>query len=125
MSKPKRWESMTEEERDAWMEKNRAIAHRGYLRNKEEVYARHRQWKKANQRRYNEIRKRWRNANKQRLKELNRRRRESITDSYIAADLLNVPTSLLQQKAPELIEAKRHQILLHRELKKLKNQPTA
>jgi hypothetical protein len=116
--------------REANRAKMAALDHARYVANKEKYLDRSRQWSKKNRDRRIAWRRKWEKENPEivlrnralykkrhrgKINESKRLRTKHMTDEYIATRL-NVPASTIK-KYPELLEAKREQIKILRELK--------
>jgi hypothetical protein len=127
MSKPK---NMTPEESLIWTAKNREWQRLNRLKHLEKFKERCREWGRKNRQKLDEANRKWRERNPQKASEYYNRWRktnperakvkdsgpcETINDHYIAM-LLGIPASSAR-KYPELLEAKREQIKILRELK--------
>ncbi len=133
VSKPKKWDLMKPEDQEAWMEKRRNIARKyceknaekikslkrkHYLKNKEKNKERGKEWVKNNYIKNKLLKlEHWR-KNKEYYKRKLKEHSETISDVYVA-DLLRLKTEVLK-KHPDLIDAKREQIKILRELKPTK-----
>jgi len=119
MSKPK---NMNADQEAAWKLRrleNQRI-HRAANREKYNEYSR--QWSKDNRARREELRRAWDEKHPECLAARARKARQTtvqkMTPSYIA-EMLKIPVAILLE-VPEVIEAKRQEILLKREISKLK-----
>jgi hypothetical protein len=66
--------------------------------------------------------RRLRAANPEKAREKERLQKERL-DDHVIAKYLKIPAKLLREHCPALIEAKRQQILLTREIRKQQQQP--
>lgn len=109
-------ERLAKKSRD-WREENRdkalEICKRYYLKNKEKCLARSKGWKERNKEQVKTSRLAWGRNNKDKLKAQNTRIREKLTNGVVAS-ILGFRTS---QVPSELIELKRLQIQIKREIK--------
>lgn len=95
------------------IEKAREANKRSYFKNQETCQARTNLWRANNKERCRESRLAWGRSNKDKLKAQNLRVREKLTDGVVAS-ILGFKVSCVP---PELIELKRLQIQIKRELK--------
>lgn len=100
MSKPKKWDIMTTEEQEAW----RAMKRRAALK-----------WRKSNLEKARKNFQNWYNLNRDKVSLQYGEKAKKLQPSYVAL-ALRIPISTLK-KYPELLEAKREQIKILRELK--------
>jgi len=109
----------------AWRERNREKQAIYYLENRERCLSQTKAWHKRNPERSKELAANWAKKNKRRRRELDEKRRipnlaaqkircRNLVDGYVAM-VIGLPIAAIP---PELIEAKRAQLLLTRELRK-------
>ena len=90
--------------------------------NPEKVNGRARQWRKANPEKYRKTYHKWADKNKERIKEWGLRSRNLLTDMFVRNIIKQQINLNFRQITPEMIEAKREQLLFYRELKNLKQE---
>jgi hypothetical protein len=130
MSKPK---NMTPEQEAEWKqsqaaylrgwresnsEKVRAWKREYVARNPERCRAIVREWRKNNRERTNEFSRKWSKQNAEKVRARHSKRRDALAVHYVARLMGFHSKTLL--KYPDLIEAKREQIKIHRQLKQQK-----
>lgn len=138
MSKPKKWDTMTQEERDAWMENRRNVQRSyclkniertkqykidHYIKNREKWKERGKEWIKNNIEKNRILKLGYWRRNKEHYQQQLKNSISTISDVYVA-DCLDIKTEVLK-KYPDLIEAKRDLIKARRIIKKQTNKQYA
>jgi hypothetical protein len=107
-----------------WKEKNhekvKASGRLYVKKNRKEMIERNKRWRERNPDKRKELDKRWRERNPDKCKEKSRRKVEKLTDSYIRDVIIQIIKELgvirRHSIPPELINAKRQELLIRREL---------
>lgn len=96
-------------------EKVRADNQKWYTENREKVIAKSQKWQAENREKNRESSRKWYTENPEKARAIQKRKVQRLDDHYIAV-ALKVPVEELR-KSPDLLEAKRIQIQIHRLVK--------